>query len=1065
MSTKEEKPQLSQAENKLSQLTGTPNFNQLELEILKFWNEHKIFEKSLEQTAKGEAYVFYDGPPFATGLPHYGHILASTIKDCIPRYQTMQGKFVRRVWGWDCHGLPIENIVEQELKISGKKQIEELGVEKFNQACRENVLKFAEEWGRMVNRMGRWVDFSHSYKTMDTGYMESVWWALKQIWDKGLIYEDRKVLLYCSRCETPISNFEVAMDNSYKIITEESVYAKFKLPKGQRIGNDLTTDKTYVLAWTTTPWTLPGNTSLNVGEDIAYVLVEAENQERYILAKELVKIINSGYEIIAEFKGVALEGLSYDPLYFGVIPTDSGKAHKIYLADFVTTTDGTGIVHNAAMYGEEDYELAKAKDLPRVDMLDHKGHYLTEERIPEFLRGMFFKKAEKFILENLAQRNLSYKTEHYEHSYPHCYRCATPLFYNALPAWFINIQKIKPRLRELNQAEINWYPEHLKMGRFDKSMENAPDWNISRNRFWATALPFWKCDRQECGGLICVGSIKELQAKALNFAEIYPSEELRIKSTKDGSPFGGNQELGTDTHTSNLISHTSNLDLHRPYIDQVKLKCEKCEGQMSRVPEVVDCWVESGSMPFAELHYPFAGNTQGHGLGQRINTETNKDEHGLGEQINTDTASFQNRFPADFVAEYIGQTRAWFYVMHVISVVLFDKAPFKNVVTTGNILAEDGSKMSKSKKNFPDPWILIDRYGIDAIRFYLLTTPVMNADDLNFSEKGVSEVNRKISLILYNVWSFYRMYEKQANSEQRTVNSSENILDKWIITRLNQTQSEVTKYLDAYNTVKAGKEIVSFIDELSTWYLRRSRERIKGNEVVAKQALNTLGFVLVETAKLLAPFMPFLAEFIYKDVTGKESVHLETWTPLQTFDQSLLDQMALARKVVELGQSLRKEKNLKVRQPLLALSYEIKEHQTLGEEIEAVIAEELNVKRVSNQSISQSANQQAWVSKEDANIKIYLNTELTEDLRQEGLAREIERQVQDLRKAGGLKPGELINLYYNCQDAEIERILLTAVDRKKTFVNQIEKVLEVEPDFEIQTQIEGKAIWLGLVKV
>jgi isoleucyl-tRNA synthetase len=491
--------------------------------------------------------------------------------------------------------------------------------------------------------------------------------------------------------------------------------------------------------------------------------------------------------------------------------------------------------------------------------------------------------------------------------------------------------------------------------------------------------------------------------------------------------------------------------------------------------------VESGSMPFAELHYPFEGNSDKRGLEQPINAETNQEKRGLEQPINAETnqekrgseetrknaevASFQTRFPADFVAEYIGQTRAWFYVMHVISTIIFDQAPFKNVVTTGNILAEDGSKMSKSKKNFPDPWILIERYGIDAIRFYLLTTPVMNADDLNFSEKGVSEVNRKISLILYNVWSFYRMYkttDAQINTDNTDSKLSENVLDKWIIARLNKAHSEVTKYMDSYNTVKAGKEIVSFIDELSTWYVRRSRDRMKAEGEVAKPALNTLGYVLVEIAKLLAPFMPFLAEFIYRDVTGKESVHLEKWTQSATFDQLILDQMDVARKVVELGQSLRKEKNLKVRQPLLALCYEIKEHQILGEEIEVVIAEELNVKKVSGQ---RSAVSGQAVSREDGSIKIFLNTEITEELKQEGLAREMERQVQELRKSAGLKPGELIDLYYNCQDETLESILLTWVDRKKTFANQITKALEIEPDFEIQTQIDGKAIWLGLIKI
>jgi isoleucyl-tRNA synthetase len=999
---------------------GAPDFNQLELEVLKFWEENKIFEKTLEQTKDKTPFVFYDGPPFATGLPHYGHILASTIKDAIPRYQTMKGHYVHRRWGWDCHGLPIENIVEKALKISGKKQIEELGVDKFNQACRESVLSFADDWGKMVSRMGRWVDFEDSYKTMDTNYQESVWWALKEIWNKELIYEDRKVLLYCSRCETPISNFEVAMDNSYKDVTEESVYAKFKLQKGQRIINDLTNDKTYALAWTTTPWTLPGNTSLNIGPAITYVMVEMEeNHERYILAKERLSVLEGAYEIVSEFAARSLEGLTYEPLYPGVIPSrmdaelntekpgngDPLKSHRIYLAEFVTTTDGTGIVHNAAMYGEEDYQLAKEKNLPRVDMLDQKGHYLNLPNIPEHLRGVFFKGADKIILPELTEKGLVYKTETYTHSYPHCYRCATPLFYNALPAWFINIQKVKPQLLESNK-NVNWYPGHLKEGRFKQGLENAPDWNISRNRFWATALPFWKCENKECKNVVCIGSIAELKEKSINFDEVYPV-----------SP--------TDSYT---------LDLHRPYIDKIKFKCEKCTSTMFRVPEVVDCWVESASMPFAELHFPFE----------------NKD-------------LFKNRFPADFVAEYIAQTRAWFYVMHVVSNTLFDQAPFKNVVTTGNILAEDGNKMSKSKNNYPDPWILINKYGIDAVRFYLLTSPVMNGDDFNFSEKGVSEVGKKINNLLYNVWSFYRMYEKEVTGDRSQV-TSQNVLDQWILSKLSITTTEVTKQMDSYNTVKAGKEILEFINELSTWYVRRSRDRMKLGGAQSKEALDTLGYVLVETCKLLAPFCPFLSEFIYRDITGLESVHLATWTEKTIdADEILLDEMQILRQLVEAGLSLRKENNLKVRQPLAEIEYHLASNKMLRPELETVIAEELNLKRVFGRL--DFAPKAGWLLKEVGEFKLALDVQITPELKKEGLAREVERAVQDLRKKSLLKVGELVDLYYNTQDDILEDILLNFIDRKKTFINQINKSLEVEVDFEIQTEIEGKAVWLGFTKI
>jgi isoleucyl-tRNA synthetase len=450
----------------------------------------------------------------------------------------MKGKFVRRRWGWDCHGLPIENIVEKKLGISGKKQIEEIRVEKFNQTCRESVLEYVEEWGKMVRRMGRWVDFENSYKTMDTTYMESVWWGLKEIWNKDLIYEDRKVLLYCSRCETPISNFEVAMDNSYKDVTEESVYSKFRLVPRQRILNDLIDDKTFVLAWTTTPWTLPANTSLNIGGGFKYVVVE-QNGEKYILAKERLEILQGEYQVVQELEPRHLEGLEYEPPYKGVIP-NNGRAFRIYIEDFVTIEDGTGIVHSAIMYDEEDFLAAKKRNLPQVPSLDHKGHYLQEDRIPEHLRGVFFKGAEKTILKELAEKGLVYKIVNYTHSYPHCYRCATPLFYNALPAWFINIQKIKPELLKLNET-VNWYPQHLKEGRFKLGLENAPDWNISRNRYWATPLPFWKCENKECKNIVCVGSVKELKEKSVNFDQVYPNYNTTPSASADTPPILGGE--------------------------------------------------------------------------------------------------------------------------------------------------------------------------------------------------------------------------------------------------------------------------------------------------------------------------------------------------------------------------------------------------------------------------------------------------------------------------------------------------------------------------------------------
>ncbi|MBL8030478.1 MAG: isoleucine--tRNA ligase [Candidatus Doudnabacteria bacterium] len=1101
-----------------TQQSGGTNFSELEKDILKFWDENQTFQKSLEQTKDGTPFVFYDGPPFATGLPHYGSILPSVIKDAIPRYQTMKGNYVRRRWGWDCHGLPIENIVEKSMGISGKKQIEEIGVDKFNQACRENVLRYADEWGKTIKRIARWVNFdppmhqtsalaeensrgssdvvTHvteadgnaaadfatinnskrlgSYKTMDTSYQESVWWALKQLWKKDLIYEDRKVLLYCSRCETPISNFEVAMDNSYKDVTEESVFVKFKLLPRQRIINELTNDKTYLLAWTTTPWTLPGNTALNIGAEISYVTIEVESGEQYILAKERLSIISEKYEIINEILPRHLEGLEYEPLYAGVIPNgrnaeagaagnssitnetgnstekrgsyagNANRAHRIYIADFVTTTDGTGIVHNAAMYGEEDYQLAKQKDLPRMDMLDHKGHYLPVA--PEHLRGVFFKNADKVVIKDLTEKNLLYKSEAYTHSYPHCYRCATPLFYNALPAWFINIQSIKQDLIA-NNENINWYPSHLKHGRFALGVQNAPDWNISRNRYWATALPFWKCEQ---GHKYCVESFRDLAINSVNLEDVYPNYKLQITQLRHSGDYVGQANSQSNPNYQIPKEELEQIDLHKPYIDRVVLKCQECGGEMHRVPEVVDCWVESGSMPFAELHYPFENNAE-----SRANKESLKS-----------TEEFQGRFPADFVVEYIPQTRAWFYVMHVISTAIFGQAPFKNVLTTGTILAEDGTKMSKSKNNYPDPGLIIEKYGADALRFYLLTSPVVNGEDINFSEKGVQEVNRKLSLVFYNVWTFYRLYESKnlsLSADQLISLQAGHIMDKWVLAKLSETQMNVTRYMDAFDTVRAGKSILEFVNETSTWFVRRSRERIKQGNEDSKAALNVLGYVISETCKMLAPFMPFLSEYIYKNVTGKESVHLDTWSEPSNVDQSILENMSVVRELVETGMALRKELALKVRQPLSEIEYHLKNGKILPTELENVLSEEMNVKTVSGRTDFSPKN--GWAYKETPGFKFTLNLEITPELKKEGLARELERQVQDLRKKSGLKVGDLVDLYYNTQSLEAEEALLSLLDRKKTFVSQVSKSFEVEVDYESQGEVDGQAVWLGMTRI
>lgn len=910
------------------------NFPEQEKKTIEFWNKNEIFKKTLEKSSPKGSFVFYDGPPFATGLPHYGHILASTIKDVIPRYWTMKGYHVRRVWGWDCHGLPIENIVEKQLKISGKKQIEEKGVDVFNETCRKAVLTYATEWGKMVERIGRWVDFEHSYKTMDTSYMESVWWALKKTWDKGLLYEGRKVLLYCPRCETPLSNFEVAMDNSYKDVTEESVIVKFKITNSKlQIPKE-----TYILAWTTTPWTLPGNVALAVGSEIDYSLIEFGNQHYIAASKLLGKLFpsNSGsrYKFIESFEGKELEGIEYEPLYEIPALSHTGKkSHYVTTADFVSTEDGTGVVHTAVVYGEDDYRLGVEKDLPVLPLLDAQGNF--NENAPEFIRGEYFKKAEKAIKHDLESREILFDRKQFTHSYPHCWRCSTALFYNAIPAWFINIQKIKSRLLELNE-KINWYPDHLKHGRFQNSIESAPDWNISRNRYWATAIPIWKCINKECEGISCIGSVQELRDRAKNFSDVYGDE--------------------TDLNK---------LDLHRPMIDRVVLSCEKCSDQMERIPEVIDCWVESASMPFAELHAPFE------------NQEL-----------------FEERYPAQFVSEYIAQTRAWFQVMHVIGIILFDKPPFENVVTTGTILNDKGEKLSKSKQNYPDPSLILEKYGADALRFYLMTSVVMKADNLFFNEREVDEIVKKVLNLTANVLSFYEQYKDKIKPLSEL--SCEHILDKWILARLNELIKESTEHLDSYDTVRSGRSIKSFIDDMSTWYLRRSRDRFKSESIDASAAITTLRYILLELAKIMAPFTPFFAEQVYKSVGGeKESVHLDEWPEKKVYDIEVLERMGETRAIVSRALEKRVEAGINVRQVLAGMVIQIPNGELDNTYIE-VIKEEVNVKSITI---------------EKGELAVFLDLKLTSELVREGTIREIIRRVNALRKNSGLTIDDRIVLF------------------------------------------------------
>ncbi len=926
------------------------NANEQENDILKYWAEHKCYEKSVSERPKNKPYVFYDGPPFATGLPHYGHILSSVIKDVVPRYWTMKGYKVRRRWGWDCHGMPIENIVEKELAISGKRDIEDkMGVEKFNDTCRSKVLTYTHEWKKMVDRIGRWVEFDNAYKTMDPTYMESVWWSLKTIWDKGLIYEGRKVLMYCPRCETPVSKAEIAMDNSYKDISEETTTVKFKVkdPKKHNLSGNA-----YILAWTTTPWTLPGNVALAVGEEIEYAVCTLdEGANLYICAKDRLETVFAGqtYQVEKIMLGKDLVGMEYEPLFNIAAVKDSGKkAWYVTSADFVTTSDGTGVVHTAVIYGEEDYNLGVKIDLPMVPLLDEKGHF--NDAAPEFVRGQYFKKAEKAIKEDLESRGLMFKKENFVHSYPHCWRCDTQLFYNAISAWFIDIQKIKDRLIELNQ-KINWFPEHLKNGRFLNILETAPDWNISRNRYWATPLPFWKC---ECGHVECIGSVAELKQQATNFDKVYTTDKVE------------------------------EMDLHKDKADKIKLKCEKCGGVMSRIPEVIDCWVESASMPFAEFHYPFE---------------------------NVDT--FKSRFPGQYIAEYIAQTRAWFYYMHVMAVLLFDNISYENVVCTGNILNEKGEKLSKSKRNYTDPWIIIEQFGVDTLRYYLMSCPVMKADDVYFKVSEVKEAYNKVINLLWNVVEFYKMYAGEASNKVKAVSAS--VLDQWILAKVNLLVKEVTTGMDNYDTVRASRPIKDFIDVLSTWYVRRSRDRFKGDDVADKQAaVATLHEVLLTLSKVMAPFMPFIAEKIYQEMGGKlESVHLELWpeAAIDSADERVLGDMDRVRKIVELGLAARAEKGLKIRQPLEFVHYQA---EKLSEGLEQVIADELNVKEVKH--VAEVREIDNLTIKEDGPVRLGLHTVISAELKKEGLVREIVRTINQMRKNAQLTVNDTVKVVYETED-------------------------------------------------
>ncbi len=988
---------------------GQANFPQMEERTLAFWEENKTFDKSKENRKGAQEFIFYDGPPFATGLPHYGHLLAGTIKDVVPRYQTMRGKYCERGFGWDCHGLPVEYEMEKMLNLSGKREIETYGIDKFNEACRGIVLRYTAEWERIVKRMGRWVDFTNGYRTMDLNYMESIWWVFKQLWDQGLIYEGHKILPYCARCATPLSNFEA--NQGYMEVDDPAITIRFKI-EGQ--------ENTYFLAWTTTPWTLPSNMALASGPEIEYVKVN-DNGTFYILAESRL----SAYykkdvpEIVERMKGSALAGMTYEPLFPYFADKKSEGAFRMINAEYVSTEDGTGIVHIAPGFGEDDAAAGKANGIPEVCPLDAECKFTKE--VPDYF-GIYVKDADKDIIKRLKDEGKLVHRGTIKHNYPHCWRDDSPLIYKAISTWFVRIDRIKEKMLKSN-SQMTWVPEHIKEGRFGKWLENARDWAISRNRYWGCPLPIWR--NEETGEAVCVGSVAEL-------------EEL----------------------TGQKID-----DIHKHFVDKLTIK-SKSGAILTRVPEVLDCWFESGSMPYAQKHYPFEQKEK-----------------------------FDANFPADFIAEGLDQTRGWFYTLTVLASALFGQPPAKHVVVNGLILAEDGQKMSKRKKNYPDPMDVVNTYGADALRLFLLGSPVVRAEDLRFSEDGIKEVLRGVMLPIWNAYSFFTTYANVDNweppkGELKAPENPENPLDRWILSSLADMVAEIRTAMDTYHIQKAANRFEKFVEDLTNWYIRRSRRRFwkSQNDTDKLDAYSTLYYVLITFTKCAAPFIPYITEEIYRALRTEdmpESVHLCDYPEITTVrDTRLEKQMESTMNAVTLGRFLRTQRNLKIRQPLakailVAADPEVRK---MLEETADIISEELNVKQILVQDsdsslvdLSAKANfkvlgpklgpkmktaaaaiakltheqigdlenggsfeldlgdgttiaitaadlsinraEKAGVTvATDQGITLALDTELSHELILEGIAREFVSKVQNMRKEAGLEVSDRITLHYQAAD-------------------------------------------------
>jgi len=937
--------------------------------LVKKWQEDQTFEKSVEQRSADNAYVFYDGPPFITGVPHHGTLLSSVVKDVIPRYQTMKGKRVERRWGWDCHGLPAEVFTEKKLGIKDRRDIgTKISLEEYITTCRDNMVQTGSLWEDTINRIGRWVDFKGAYKTMDKDYMESVWWAFKELYEKGKIYEGERVLMYCTRDATPLSKAEVTMDSgAYQDVTDPSVFVKFKL-----IGEDAS-----LLAWTTTPWTLPANTAVAVNKGVIYSRIEVAG-EQLILANDLIeKVITDEkhqpieYRLLEEFDGDELVGKSYEPL----LGVDRGEgAHKIWHADYVSLESGTGIVHIAPAYGEEDFIMAKENKIPVVHVIDENGFYTETD-----WKGQNVWEANKPIAKELKEQGSVWKIEYYRHSYPHCHRCGTRLMYRAHPSWFMDIDGQRKEMLIENSDNVNWFPEHVKHGRFEKTVETAPDWNLSRDRFWATAMPVWEA------------------------------------TDKDGKKH--QKVIGSYAELAELSGQTLE-DYHRPWVDDITFTIDGLE--YTRIEKVLDCWFESGSMPFAQFHYPFENKKK-----------------------------FEENFPGDFITEYVGQVRAWFYYVHAVNVALFGHNAFKNVIVTGTVAGNDGRKMSKSYGNYTDPNELMDNYSADSLRFLLLSSPLLNGEDFSLMDKDVGDVARKLGMI-GNMYDFFTMYAEVDGWEFKgdlddPLDRATNPLDIWILSRLHQLIAEVESNLDAYDISSAIKPIIPFIEDASNWFVRRSRRRFwKGEDDADKQlAYETLHYVLVRLCYVLAPFTPFLADEMYANLTGdNESIHLKDWLPAGRVNELVMNDMEEVRDFVNQGLGLRAKARLKVRQPLASVTI-----PKLGEYVdyESILKDELNVKQVK------------------IGDEVAIDEQLTPALKREGLMRELVRHVQSARKQAGLNVDDRIALALTTDAKEIQHAI-------KEYGNEIaSETLAVSISAEVyaysaDVKIEGETVTVSLQK-